>query len=110
MKENKEKAITSGTEGEKDVQVQDDATPLVVQAGKWKGISSFVDLGDLPSHRGSKKQKSGKTPLPKVPKFPPTTVDLDNPAVNLVPVQTIPFIQPENLPPSAAKAPYRAHP
>ena len=69
-----------------------------------------MDLGDLPSHRGSKKQKSGKTPLPKVPKFPPTTVDLDNLAVNLVPVQTIPFIQPENLPPSAAKAPYRAHP
>ena len=30
MKENKEKAITSGTEGEEDVQVLDDATPLVV--------------------------------------------------------------------------------
>ena len=31
MKENKERAITSGTEGEEDVQVLDDATPLVVQ-------------------------------------------------------------------------------
>ena len=30
MKENKEKAITSGIEGEEDVQVLDDATPLVV--------------------------------------------------------------------------------
>ena len=30
MKENKEKAITSGTKGEEDVQVQDDAAPLVV--------------------------------------------------------------------------------
>ena len=30
MKENKEKAITSGTEGEEDVQVLDDATLLVV--------------------------------------------------------------------------------
>ena len=30
MKENKEKAITNGTEGEEDIQVQDDATPLVV--------------------------------------------------------------------------------
>ena len=77
MKENKEKAVTNGTEGE-DVQVQEDATPLVfqkpiAQAGMRKGISSSVDLGDLPSHRGSKKQKSGKTPLPKVPKFPSTT-------------------------------------
>ena len=90
MKENKEKAVTSGIEGEEDVQVQDNATPLVVQkpvvqVGKRKGISSFVDLGDLPSCRGSKKQKSSKTP-PKVPKFPSMTVDLDNSVVNLVPV------------------------
>ena len=97
MKENKEKAITSGTKGEEDVQVQDDATPLVVQkpvvqAGKRKGISSSVDLGDLPSRQGSKKQKSGKTPFPKVPKFPPTMVDLDDPLVNLVPIQTIPSV------------------
>ena len=30
MKENKEKVVTSGTEGEEDVQVLDDATPLNV--------------------------------------------------------------------------------
>ena len=29
MKENKEKAVTNGMEGEEDVQVQEDATPLV---------------------------------------------------------------------------------
>ena len=91
IKENKEKAIASGTEGEEDVRVQDNTTPLVaqkivVQTGKRKSISNFVNLGDLPSHRGSKKQKSGKTLLPKVPKFTPPTVDLDNPMVNVVPV------------------------
>ena len=52
MKENREKAVTSG---DKDVEVQDDTTtPLVVQkfaiqTGKRKSISSSVDLGDLPS-------------------------------------------------------------
>ena len=60
----------------------------MVQAGKKKGISSSVDLGDLPTHQGPKKQKSGRTPPPKVPKFPPTMVDLDDFAVNLVLVQT----------------------
>ena len=75
-----------------------------------KGISSSVDLGDLPSRRGSKKQKSGKTLFPKVPKFTLPTVDLDDPAVNLVPVQTIPPIQPKNLPPPVAKAPHKTHP
>ena len=30
MKENKKKVVTSGTEGEEDVQVLDDATPLNV--------------------------------------------------------------------------------
>ena len=114
MKENKEKSVTSGTE-EEDVQVQDDTIPLViqkivVQARKRKGISSSVDLGDLPSCRGSKKQKSNKTPPPKVPKFTPPMVDLDNSVENLVPIQTIPFVQPENLPSPAAKAPYRTHP
>ena len=49
MKENKEKAVTSGDE---DVQVQDDTTPFVVQkpavqTGKRKTISSSVNLGDL---------------------------------------------------------------
>ena len=31
MKENKGKGVASGTEGEEDVQVLDDVTPLVVQ-------------------------------------------------------------------------------
>ena len=75
MKENKGKGVASGIEGEEDVQVLDDVTPLVIQklgiqAGKRKGISSSVDLGDLPTRRGSKKQKSDKTSPPKVPKFP----------------------------------------
>ena len=51
MKENKEKAVTNGDE---DVQVQDNTTPYVVQkpvvqTGKRKTISSSVNLGDLPS-------------------------------------------------------------
>ena len=67
MKENKAKGVASGTEGEEDMQVLDDVTPLVVQkpsvqARKRKGISNFVDLGDLPTRRGSNKQKFGKTP------------------------------------------------
>ena len=84
----------------------DDVTPLVVQklgiqAGKKKGISSSVDLGDLPT--------------PKVPKFPSAVVHLDASAMNLVPqttpsVQTTPPIQPDDLTPPAAKAPHRAHP
>ena len=42
-----------------------------VQAGKRKSkpISNAVDLDDLPSRRGPKKQKSTKTSLPKVPKL-----------------------------------------
>ena len=114
MKENKEKVVTSGIEGEEDVQVQDNTTPLVVQkivvqTGKRKSISNFVNLGDLPSHRGSKKQKSGKTLLPKVPKFTPLMVNLDDPAMNLVLLQTIPSVHPKNLPP-IAKALHRTHP
>ena len=75
MKENKGKGVASGIEGEEDVQVLDDITPLVVQklgiqARKRKGISSSVDIGDLPTRRGSKKQKSDKTSPSKVPKFP----------------------------------------
>ena len=121
MKENKGKGVASGIEGEEDVQVLDDTTSLVVQklgiqAGKKKGISSSIDLGDLPTRQGSKKQKFGKTPPPKVLKFPSTTVHLDASAVNLVPVQTTPSvqttssIQPKYLPPPVAKAPHRAHP
>ena len=68
MRENKEKTVTNG---DKDVA----APPLVqvasVQARKRKSktISSAVDLNDLPSRRGPKKQKSSKTSLPKVPNF-----------------------------------------
>ena len=93
MKENREEAVTSG---DKDVQVQDDTTtPLVVQKfaiqiGKRKSISSLVDLGDLPSRRGLKKQKPSKTPLPKIPKFTPPTIDLDDLVVNVVPIQSVP--------------------
>ena len=61
-----------------------------VQTGKRKTISISVNLGDLPSRRGSKKQKPSKNPLPKVPKFTSPTVDLDDPVINVVPVQTIP--------------------
>ena len=92
MKENKEKVVTNG---DKDVQVQDDTTPSVVQksaiqTGKRKTISSSVNLGDLPSRRGPKKQKPSKNPLPKVPKFTPPMVDLDDLVINVVPVQTDP--------------------
>ena len=99
MKENKEKSVTSGTEGEEERPGPRRFNPfshLEDCRPNWEeeGISSSVDLGDLPSHQGSKKQKSGKTPLPKVPKFTPLTVDLDDSAVVLVPVQTIPSVQP----------------
>ena len=116
MKENKGKGIASGTEGEEDVQVQDEAASLVVQklavqARKRKSISSSVDLGDLPRCRGLKKQKPSKTPPPKVPKCLTTMVDLDDSVVNPVLVQTIPSsIQPENPPPFAAKNSHRTHP
>ncbi|KAK9998189.1 hypothetical protein SO802_017792 [Lithocarpus litseifolius] len=89
-------------------------TPSVVQkstiqTGKWKAISSSVDLDDLLSHRGLKKQKPSKTPLPKVPKFTPPTVDLDDPVVNMVLVQIIPPVQ-IDPPPPPAKAPHKTHP
>ena len=110
MKENKEKVVTSGDE---DVQVQDDTTPsviqkLAVQTGKRKTISSSLNLGDLPSRRGPKKQKPSKNPLPKVPKFTPPTVDLDDPVINMVPVQTIPPVQTD--PPLPAKTSHKTHP
>ena len=101
MKENKGKNVASGIEGEEDVQVQNEATLLAVQkpifqVGKRKIISSNINLGDLPIHRGLKKQKPDKTPSPKVSKFPTMMVDLDDSAVNLVPVQTTSFVQPKN--------------
>ena len=104
MKENKEKVVTNGDE---DVQVQDDTTPSAiqkptVQTGKRKTISSSVNIGDLPSRRCSKKQKPSKNPLPKVPKFTSPTVDLDVPMINVVPVQADP--------PPSAKTSRRPHP
>ena len=85
MRENKEKTVTSGDE--------DVAGPPLVQVAsvqvrkrKSKTISSDVDLDDLPSRRGHKKQKSSKTSLPKVPKFTPPIVNLDEPLVDVEPV------------------------
>ena len=105
MRENKEKIVTSGDE---DVA----APPLVqvasVQAGKRKSktISSDVDLDDLPSRRGPKKQKSSKTSLPKVPKFTPSTVNLDEPLVDVEPVQTVHPVQSDPPPqPKASRKP-----
>ena len=91
IRENKEKTVTSGDE---DVTAPPTALLVVqvtsVQAGKRKSksISSAVDLDDLPSHRGPKKQKPGKTSLPKVPKFTPSTMNLDDPLVDVELVQT----------------------
>ena len=101
MRENKEKTVTSGDE--------DVAAPLVVpvtsiQAGKrkYKSISSAVDLDNLPSGRGAKKQKPVKTSIPKVPKFTPPMVNLDDPPVDVEPVQIFHPIQ-IDLPPPPVK-------
>ena len=84
-----------------------------VQAGKRKAksISSVVDLDNLPSRQGPKKQrpiKADKASLPKVPKFVPPTVNLDESPVNVEPVQTIHPIQTDPTPP--AKTPRKPHP
>ena len=101
MRENKEKTVTSGDE--------DVAAPQVasVQAGKRKSktISSAVDLDDLPSRRGPRKQKSSKTSLPKVPKFTPPTVNLDEPLADVEPVQTVHPVQSD--PPPHPKASHK---
>ena len=119
MKENKGKNVASGTEQEEeDVQVQDEPTPLIVQkfaiqatTRKRKSVSSSIDLGNLPRHRNHKKQKSYKTPPPKVSKSQDAMVDLDGQAVNLVPPQTSPLvIYPENPTPPTAKVPHIIHP
>ena len=102
MRDNKEKTITSGDE---DVTAPPTASPVVqvtsVQTGKRKSksISSAVDLDDLPSRQGAKKQKPVKTSLPKVPKFTPPTINLDDPLVDVEPVQTIHLIQTDPPPP-----------
>ena len=101
MRENKEKTITSGDE---DVTAPPTAPPVVqvtsVQTGKRKSksISSVVDLDDLPSRRGPKKQKPGKASLPKVSKVTPPTVNLHDPSVNVEPVQTIHPVQTDPTP------------
>ena len=69
-----------------------------------------MDLGELPTRRGPKKKRFGKIPPPKVPKFPLMKVDLDDSTMNLVPVQTTPSVQPENLPLPVTKAPHWTHP
>ena len=82
MRENKEKKVTSGDE---DVAAPPTVQVTSVQAGKRKSksISSVVDLDDIPSRRGPKNQKPSKTSLPKVPKFTPPTVNLDDPLVDV---------------------------
>ena len=101
MRENKEKTVTSGDE---DVAAPPTIQATSVQAGKRKSksISSAVDLDDLPSRRGPKKQKPGKTSLPKVPKFTPPTVNLDDPLGDVEPVQTIHPVQTDPPPPAKA--------
>ena len=75
-----------------------------------KTISNSVDLGDLPSRRGLKKQKqkSSKIPLPKVLKFTPLMVDLDDLVVNMVPVKTVPPVRIN--PPPPTKTSRKTHP
>ena len=105
MRENKEKTVTNGDE--------DVAAPPLVQVAsvqaekrKSKTISSAVDLDDLPSHRGPKKQKSSKTSLPKVPKFTPPTVNLDEPLVDVELIQTVHPVQSDPPPqPKASRKP-----
>ena len=113
MRENKEKNITSGDENA--------TTPPIVQktfvqVGKRKAkpISTTVDLDDLPSRRGPKKQrpvKADKASLPKVPKFVPPTVNLDESPVDVEPIQTIHPIQTEpTLPAKTARKPPSSEP
>ena len=62
-----------------------------------------MDLDDLPSRRGPKKQtpvKADKASLPKVPKFVPPTVNLDESPVDVEPVQTIHPVQTKPTPPT----------
>ena len=101
MRENKEKTVTSGDE---DVAASPVVPVTSVQGGKRKSksISSAVDLDNLPSRRDAKKQKPVKTPIPKVPKFIPPTVNLDEPPFDVEPIQTVHPVQ-TDLPPPLAK-------
>ena len=107
MRENREKTMTSGDE---DAPVPPVVQKAAVQLGKRKSkkISSAVDLDDLPSRRGSKKPKTTQTSLPKVPKFTPPTVNLDEPPVNVEPVQIIHPVQTDPTPPPT-KTPRKPH-
>ena len=70
-----------------------------------------MDLDNLPSHRGPKKQrpvKADKATLPKIPKFVPPMVNLDESPVDVEPVQTIHLVQTDPTPP--AKTPCKPHP
>ena len=67
-----------------------------------------MDLDDLPNRRGPKKKKPGKASLPKVPKFTPLTVELDETPVNMEPVQTVHPVQIDPTPPPA-KTPRKPH-
>ena len=98
MRESKEKTVTSGDE---DVAAPPMVPVTSVQARKRKSksISSAVDLDDLPSCRGAKKQKPVKTSIPKVPKFTPPTVNLDDPPVDVEPIQTVHPVQTDLRPP-----------
>ena len=88
MRENKEKTVTSGDE---DVAAPPVVPVTSVQGGKRKSksISSAMDLDNLPSCRSAKKQKPIKTSIPKVPKFTPPTVNLDDPPVDVELVQIV---------------------
>ena len=67
-----------------------------------------MDLDELPSRQGPKKKKPGKASLPKIPKFTPLTVNLDDPSVDVEPVQTIHPIQTDPTPPPT-KTPRKPH-
>ena len=109
MCENKEKNITSG---DKDATTPPVVQKTSVQVGKRKAksISSVVDLDDLPSRQGPIKQrpvKVDKASLPKVPKFVPPTVNLDESPVDVEPIQTIHPVQTD--PTLLAKTPRKPH-
>ena len=60
-----------------------------------------MDLDDLPSRQGLKKQKhvkADKASLPKVPKFVPPTINLDESPVDVEHVQTIHPVQTKPTP------------
>lgn len=91
MRENKEKTITNGDEDVTAPPVVQ-ATSVRIEKRKSKSISISVDLDDLPSHQGPKKQKPRKAFLPKVPKFTPLTVNLDDLLVDVEPIQIVHLI------------------